>query len=289
MRSSPRRSNTLLAIDPDTLTITGSASYPSTGSYSPWVLETQGSRPLAATFNGRLWFAPEGWEPPLYFDLADRTFQALTTDTIQPTGTIYVGETSASSDGSRVFISVYDGEPSPWPNGYLYLADSDTLTTSMAIPSFGYTALNQDGSLLSDGYGMYDTTTYQLHGVLQDASGQGGSSNCPVLLSPDGSRAYLLTVDPATQLYGIDAYDTTTLVPGTTRLVKLGRVALAAQPAVSYPYSFNNGGYFQDPAGTTLFLLDGANLIVVPVPAGLLPVQAPTATLRPLKPPKATL
>jgi len=129
--------------------------------------------------------------------------------------------------------------------------------------------MNMDGSRVADITSVYDASGFTLLGLIQDNGT--GSYIGNVELSPDGTRAYLLTVS-GSSISEITVFDTTQRTPGTSYLVKIGSIPLKDQAtditgqyySISAPQS-----YLMSPLGDTLFLVGDLNFIVVPIPASL--------------------
>ncbi|MBN3725765.1 hypothetical protein [Burkholderia sp. Ac-20379] len=271
-------SQTLLAIDPDALTI--KASYVSTGSlpyYGDLAGSSYGGHGLPITSNNRIWFTGSQWANLRYFDVATSTF-ATAQGLRYGTGSssypmpLYYGNLVASADGSRMAISQQG--ISPAQPSYLYATASDDFTQPANLIDFSYATLSPDGSMISVGNNLYALPAMTLIGTpvptLPDYAPPSADA-----FSPRGTRLYVLSygINPnsplsSTRIPQFNVFDTTKLVNGTTALVMLGSIPINSTivGSCSSIYSCPRPTVEIDPIGATLVIAGDQGVSTVAIP-----------------------
>lgn len=274
----------LLAIDPDSLqtkathAIPPEQAYAYDGALKP---SLQTSTGLAITSDRRLWFAPSGWSPLVYFDMLGMRFGQVGVSPSQPL--IHSPGLYAAADGSRLLAAEMGSYPA---NHYLYTTATGKLTPMTSLPNvLNFASLSADGSgaLVNRGalYHGDGAAGYQLKGRLPALPGVLNSA-----LSPDGRRIYaLVNADDASrpQPEAIDVYDATQPDPQSAVLTRIGRIALTdmASDCRSSDYTCDTAGHLLiSPLGDTLLWLGNKQLVVIPVPTFMRPAALPRARLQ---------
>jgi hypothetical protein len=269
-------STSLLAVDPDALTVKATYALPQKSLYSYY----GGNRPMAISNDMKLWFDGSQVSLPLYFDLLNFTVnvQPLVSDIAN--STLYTPSYYASGDGSLVMAAQQFGAAT---GNYEYVAATGTLGLPGNEPYISSDAtLTQDGSkILVDGFSLYDTAAFSLIGNVPATT---VGSGVRAILSPDGTRIYQLVTNGTDGLTidHIQVYDTTQFQAGSTNFAPLGQIAVSDQ-AASCGQNTIGCGYFGNltisPLGDTLFWAGNQGMVVLPIPGTMSNVKAQTHRL----------
>lgn len=254
-------SGSIVLLDPSSLSVQGSYS---TASVSGDPLNSLPR--LAITNSGRAFFQGGTWGALSYFDLPTRQFGAVGTS-LQTS--FYGGPWfSVSGDGSRLDI-VQSASITPSP-GMLYMNSSDeVLKLNPAGLTFWYEAAQSlRGERFVEGTNKVWDRDFNLIGnlALPDSSFFGRT---PVV-SPDGTRVYILAYSSAGAQPRVYVFDSSTRMVVNTNLPVLGYFPLADFPTCSdlNAYSCDTRALGTiSPDGKTLFFIGGTNLVVAPIPA----------------------
>lgn len=252
----------LLEVDPDTLGSGAVHAFAAGTSLISGLVRTRG---LQVTNNARLWLNAGGWSRRTYFDTLRGSF-ATYGDALLDRPFFY-----ASPDGSRMVMAQGNGGAAG-----LYTSADDLLAAPAALSAFYYgAAFSRDGGVMVvDGVGgkdVWDTATWTLLGRAVVAAGT-GTGALRAELSPDGSKAYVM-VSSASAIVRVDVFDTSSVVEGTSDLVKLGEIAVTDQAAscgANPPYGCQPSPVLLvGPLGDVLFMVGNQGLVVLPIPPAL--------------------
>lgn len=264
--------NTLEERDPDTLALR--ASY-----IDGNCLDSDGgtgSGKLHMTNDGKIWFRDETTERLRYFDTHTRRFSNADQPVVANKRFV-LAHFTVSADGGTMIV----GEPGQGIEGnkgtLRYDAATGTFGYMTGIPDFGWHAyLSGDGSKLfsASTSTLYDTATGKPLGKVPVAN---GDPPLPVLLSPDGSRVYLVngSVDGKRLVWSrLDVVD-------TAAMMKIGEVPVPAGVNACGQESWEcvDERLIISPFGDTIFWSGNQKIAVIPLP-GTLRASAAGARLR---------
>lgn len=267
---------TLLAIDPDALTIKASYVFKEAGAFSGDLAGAlYGGHGLPITSNNRIWFTGSQWAKLNYFDVATSTFGAeslIEYSAYHSPLDLYDGNLVASADGSRMAVS-QPGLSSALPT-YLYTAASGE-TAQWVLPNvYSYASMSPNGSMIAIGNSLYALPAMTLIGTMPDPSPSIYSSPSANAFSPRGTRLYVPIYDPihysgsnSTPITQFNVYDTTKLVNGSTTLVLLGSIPVNS--TITSCTSINvcqHPALEIDPIGTTLVIAGTQGVSTVSIP-----------------------
>jgi hypothetical protein len=187
---------------------------------------------------------------------------------------------AVSRDRERLIIVQTDGESPAPPMLYMNAADSVIRTNPAGLTASESISVDEQGDRVWFDTGTVRDGAFNLIGAttLPTVSGQPDYFTVGGVISPDGSRVYLLTyrsdatTNSTTILPRVFVFDATT---PQVNLNVLGYFDLADYPGCvvtgNYPYTCTNervvGAISLD--GGTLFIAGGQSLLVVPVPTTL--------------------
>lgn len=232
---------------------------------------------VAMTRDMRLWYGDGSGHITWYFDLLSSKRIQFTQSGYSPSEPTYI----ASGDGSRLIAA----QQSPQ---YFYRVDTQRFEQKPLLENFYQIAsLSEDGSrMLLWNIDLRDGNSGDLIGSLPPTY-----RNYGAVLSPDGRRVYALAASPAGSedgdrsiVEGLDVFDATRVEPGTSQLVKLGRIPLSTQAWVCEPGNYTSCStrvhIVISPLGDTLFWVGSQRVVAIPVPEALLGVKS-AGRLRP--------
>jgi hypothetical protein len=270
----------LHVVEPSSLAV--EASYWTSGTI--WAISGGCCGP-ALTADGRVWLPGGTWMGAVYFDPVTGTFtehRASATEWVHFMSASF----AASADGSRLLAMSSNvvtssgnyNDTKPWT----YTPASDRFVHEDAAPQLYSAVLSADGARALWFHRVYDVESWTLRGEAKiPDTFVGGSDE----LSPDGRRVYRAVHAIGGEANGsvlrVDVFDADAAVAGTTDLVKLGEIPVAAQVSSCGVYSSDPWDCAGDtilrvsPLGDTLFLGGSRTLMVVPVPPALSGVGAP--------------
>jgi hypothetical protein len=232
-----------------------------------------GANRLPVTNDGRIWFGGSSdYGRLVYFDPLRQAF-----DFIQPNvNTISGPKYYTSRDGARLLIQqrscCYD---SPM----LYMdADNVPRPNPAGETGFAWIHGSDDGDrVLFSAYNVYDRNFVFIGNTTRLADQGYGWFTVGGLVSPDGSRTYLLAYQesefrstpppPTPTVYPrVYVFDSSTRMINTTRLPLVGYFTLADYPVKRGTYDSHRVGADISPDGRTLFFAGNAKFMVVPIP-----------------------
>jgi hypothetical protein len=259
-------SSSIVLLDPATLATLGSYQASAVGSGGPYIAPR-----LAVMNDGRAFFQGGVWSGSLpYFDIFSRTFGS-----IAGSFTFYDGPWfNVSGDGAHMLIVQSAGiSPSP-PMLYMNSTDNAPKVNPAGLKFWYDAAQSLHGErFVEDSFRVWDRD-FALIGnlAIPAASNYYGKTT---VLSPDGSRAYVLAYSArtvsgsASDLPRVYVFDTSTRMVSSTDVPLLGYFTLADTPSCArsdYSCVDSLRGAIS-PDGKTLFFIGDVKLVVTPVPA----------------------
>jgi hypothetical protein len=248
--------NTLVAIDADTLETKGRYKLPA--SKGVRLSFPMGQLRLPFTNDGHLWLAGDtGWGGPTAFDLSELVF-------VKPIANsgLYQPVPFATRDGSRLYEIQWGISPAQ-PLSVYAIAGGRTTPLPEQSPDVELpVSFNDAGTLLLNAQQAF----YDAQGQNRGRLAPGGYDFFPVL-SPDGTRAYNVGIP---NQFGcidhIDVYDATQATSPASQLAPIGSIPVSS-PGVSCT---NNGSFTStiaiDALGRTIYWVgnDGFSVVAIP-------------------------
>jgi hypothetical protein len=259
---------TLLAIDPDTLSVKATLPTPINPSISPptpYSLGTgRGSNGLTFTDNGRIWFTGDQWTNFTYFDMATQKFGVLRDG--ERMVNYHSPNLFAPANGAYVIVAQYSITPTP--KLALYSPGLDKASVlQLPVSDLSRFVISADGTtLLADKSTLVDAATKTILGTLPRAAPGIATT---VVFSPDGKRLYrAVTKAVGLEVDHIDVIDVASRkVAGTIAITE--QVTANCGNLNSPAPGCGNPGLIVSPLGNALFMGGRERVLVLPVPAAL--------------------
>lgn len=225
---------------------------------------------LAVTNDGRAWF-PTAVGSVAYFDLRTRQFGSPAIGDY--TNYYFPQAFSLSSDGEHlVLVPMSMGSPAP-PVQYLSTSDGVFRNSPDAnFTLYSTASQNRDGSrMIFDDIEVRDSAFKTLgRFAISDGSAYAGGYSYGSVISPDGSRSYVMYLGPQrdpNMKPRIYVFDTSAAVSDVFPLLGYFDITDSPTSCMQGDYCDPRMSTVISPDGKTLFFAGNKNLLVIPVPA----------------------